>query len=125
MKPFSEYSAEELAMERLFIRWVVVPEDAPIRAFWEKWLEKFPEKRETVRTAAQLVRGASDWRSPNALSGEEVNSIWGRIRSSIGQVNEEPLDSRMKILKIRMLYYKWHILIAAVVILLILARLFS
>lgn len=110
MKPFSEYSAEELAMERLFIRWVKYPEDPPFRSYWEGWLKKFPEMRDTVNEAAELVRMSSDWQFKNSLSPEEVNSIWGRIRSSIGQVREmESFGTRMQILKIRALYYRWYL----------------
>lgn len=82
MKPFSELSAEELAMENLFIRWVRFPDDPPIRSFWENWILKYPSQKDTVARARELVLIASDWR-PDSLSGQEVNSIWGRIMSSL------------------------------------------
>ncbi len=108
MKPFSKYSAEELAMEHLFIRWVRFPNDAPIRSFWEGWLKKFPEMHDTVKTAAELVETASDWEiSP--LAPEETTSIWFRIRTSIGQVSElEPMQSKLQLVRIWLLYYKWY-----------------
>lgn len=111
-------------MERLFIRWVKFPEDAPIRSFWEKWLEKFPEMRETVDSASELVRISSGWQPRQQLSPEEVNSIWGRIRSSIGQIGQvkemEPLQSRLQILQIRLLYYKWYVIISVAFVILVL-----
>jgi hypothetical protein len=82
MKPFSELSAEELAMENLFIRWVRFPDDPPIRSFWENWILKYPAQKDTVARARELVLIASDW-NPNGLSNQEVNSIWGRIMSSL------------------------------------------
>jgi len=82
MKPFSELSAEELAMENLFIRWVRFPDDPPIRSFWENWILKYPAQKDTVAKARELVLIASDWK-PDSLSGQEVNSIWGRIMSSL------------------------------------------
>lgn len=82
MKPFSELSAEELAMENLFIRWVRFPDDPPIRSFWENWILKYPAQKDTVAKARELVLIASDWR-PDSLSGQEVNSIWGRIMNSL------------------------------------------
>lgn len=98
-------------MERLFIRWIKYPNDAPIRSFWENWLKKFPDMQETVELAAELVRRASDWPGDSGLSSEDVNSLWGRIRTSIGQVKEmEPLQSRIDILKIRLLYYRWYVI---------------
>lgn len=82
MKPFSELSAEELAMENLFIRWVRFPDDPPIRSFWENWILKYPAQKDTVAKARELVLIASDWK-PDGLSGQDVNSIWGRIMSSL------------------------------------------
>ncbi|NIJ53592.1 hypothetical protein [Dyadobacter arcticus] len=82
MKPFSELSAEELAMENLFIRWVRFPDDPPIRSFWENWILKYPSRKETVDRARELVLSASDWKL-ETLSNQDVNSLWGRIRSSL------------------------------------------
>ena len=87
MKPFSELSAEELAMENLFIRWVRFPDDAPIRSFWEGWIMKYPAMKDTVSKARELVLMASDWKQ-DALSNQEVNSIWGRIRNSLDMIKE-------------------------------------
>ncbi|CAG4999325.1 hypothetical protein DYBT9275_02202 [Dyadobacter sp. CECT 9275] len=87
MKPYSEYSAEELAMEKLFIRWVRFPDDPAIRTFWEGWILKNPSMKETVDKAKELVFIASDWK-PDALSGSEVNSLWGRIMSSLEMMSE-------------------------------------
>jgi hypothetical protein len=82
MKPFSELSAEELAMENLFIRWVRFPDDPPIRSFWENWILKYPSRKDTVDKARELVLMASEWKM-DSLSNQEVNSIWGRIRSTL------------------------------------------
>lgn len=87
MKPFSELSAEELAMENLFIRWVRFPDDPPIRTFWEGWIVKYPAMKDTVARARELVLLASDWKS-DSLSSQEVNSIWGRIRNSLDIITE-------------------------------------
>nr|WP_295927974.1 hypothetical protein [uncultured Dyadobacter sp.] len=92
MKPFSELSAEELAMENLFIRWVRFPDDPPIRSFWENWILKYPSQKDTVARARELVLIASDWR-PDSLSGQEVNSIWGRIMSSLDIMGDRDTTS--------------------------------
>ncbi|MBO9616179.1 MAG: hypothetical protein J7619_26025 [Dyadobacter sp.] len=91
MKPFSELSAEELAMENLFIRWVRFPDDPPIRSFWENWILKYPAQKDTVAKARELVLIASDWK-PDSLSSQDVNSIWGRIMSSLDIMGDR--DSR-------------------------------
>ncbi|QRR04129.1 hypothetical protein HWI92_10005 [Dyadobacter sandarakinus] len=82
MKPFSELSAEELAMENLFIRWVRFPDDPSVRSFWEGWINNYPSCKETVERARELVLLASDWK-PDTLTNQEVNSLWGRIRTSL------------------------------------------
>ena len=90
MKPFSELSAEELAMENLFIRWVRFPDDPPIRSFWESWILKYPAMKETVDNARELVLTASDWK-PETLTNQDINSIWDRIRSSLDmRTDREP-----------------------------------
>lgn len=90
MKPYSDYSAEELAMENLFIRWVRFPDDPSIGAFWENWIIKYPSMKATVDKARELVLTASDWK-PDSLSNQEVNSLWGRIRTSLDlMVESEP-----------------------------------
>lgn len=96
MKPYSDYSAEELAMENLFIRWVRFPDDPSIRTFWENWMIKYPLKKDIVEEARQLVLTASDWKM-DGLSSQEVNSVWGRIRSSLEIIGErEPNDVEVK-----------------------------
>ncbi|TLV03757.1 hypothetical protein [Dyadobacter luticola] len=93
MKPFSELSAEELAMENLFIRWVRFPDDPPIRSFWENWILKYPSRKDTVEKARELVLLASDWR-PDMLSSQDVNSLWGRIRNSLDMMGDR--DAKKK-----------------------------
>ncbi|SEI62311.1 hypothetical protein SAMN04487995_1707 [Dyadobacter koreensis] len=87
MKPYSEYSAEELAMENLFIRWVRFPNDPPIRSFWENWMTKYPNKKDTVEQARELVLITSEWKT-DTLSNQDVNSIWDRIRNSLEIIKE-------------------------------------
>ena len=93
MKPFSELSAEELAMENLFIRWVRFPDDPPIRSFWEGWIVKYPAMKDTVEKARELVLTASDWK-PETLSNQEVNTIWDRIRSSLEIISDREPNSK-------------------------------
>jgi len=93
MKPYSDYSAEELAMENLFIRWVRFPDDPSIGTFWENWMVKYPAKKDTIDKARELVLIASDWK-PDSLSNQEANSLWGRIRSSLDIISDpNPVDN--------------------------------
>lgn len=76
---------------------------------------------DTVIEARELVQMSSEWQFKNSLTNEEVHSLWGRIRSSIGQVSEiESFRTRWQILKIRLLYYRWYVVIAAALFLLLL-----
>ena len=96
MKPYSEYSAEELAMENLFIRWVRFPNDPPIRSFWENWMVKYPNKKDTIDKARELVLITSEWK-PETLSNQDVNSLWDRIRTSLEIIKDrEPSDSQQE-----------------------------
>ena len=61
MKTYSEYTAEELAMERLFIRWVRHPNDPKVADYWVDWVRKNPHQAETVESAKRLVDTVSDW----------------------------------------------------------------
>lgn len=88
MKPYSEFSAEELAMEKLFIRWVRFPEDPSMSNYWEGLVAENPVMKETVQTAKELVRQASDWK-PESISGQEANSLWERIRNSLDIITDK------------------------------------
>lgn len=109
MKPYSEYSAEELAMEHLFIRWVRNPNDPEIGMFWDGWVAKYPHMVPTVATAKVLVINASEI-NPDTMSGEEVNSLWNRIRSTIETFPEiQRLDSNVRNIAGKLFYLRWSI----------------
>lgn len=88
MKPYPEFSAEELAMEKLFIRWVRFPDDTSISNYWEGLIAENPLMKETVMIAKELVRQASDWK-PEPISGQEANSLWERIRNSLDIITDK------------------------------------
>lgn len=81
-KPYATYTAEELALDALFVRWVQYPDDDEVTAHWQGWLAQHPHRAETVETAQRLVQTASLPSAP-ALPGDEVSSVWGRIRQSL------------------------------------------
>lgn len=81
-KPYSAYSAEEFALDDLFVRWVQHPDDEEVGAYWQSWLAKHPHCFETVDTARNLILTGSRSALP-ALSSDEISSVWGRIRESL------------------------------------------
>lgn len=81
-KPYSAYSAEELALDDLFVRWVQHPDDEEVVAYWQGWLSNHPHRTDIVETARELINTGS--RSASlALSPDEISSVWGRIRVSL------------------------------------------
>lgn len=118
MKAYSEYSAEELAMENLFIRWVRFPEDPSIKVFWENWVLKYPSMSDTVEEARMLVLNATET-NVEPLNTGEVNSLWGRIRSSLDIIGDtDSPDSHIGIVEKRTSREMIMILSIAVVIIL-------
>lgn len=109
MKPYTQYTAEELAVENLFIRWVKCPTDASLSAYWENWVKKFPEKQQTVTIARQLVQEASK-EPDDSLANDEVKSLWERIKVSVESLPEiKPVDIELQAISIDYSYYKWFI----------------
>ncbi|MFD1144323.1 FecR family protein [Larkinella insperata] len=116
MKHFSAYTAEELAADELFIRWVQHPDDAEVSAYWEGWLAYHPYKEDTVALARELVHLASNPGS-QPLEGEEVVSLWGRIRSSIQEMPElQPLQPEIQTWVTNWYIFRWVSAAAAIVL---------
>lgn len=81
-KPYSAYTAEEFALDDLFVRWVQHPDDEEVVAYWQIWLSQNGQCVDTVETARELILTAS--RSAGlSLSTDEVSSVWNRIRESL------------------------------------------
>ena len=81
-KPYAHYTAEELALDDLFVRWVQHPSDEEVVAYWQVWLSHNPDCVETIEAARAIIRTTSLPTRPS-LSGDEVSSVWGRIRESL------------------------------------------
>ena len=81
-KPYAAYSAEDFALDDLFVRWVQHPSDEEVTAFWEQWLHNHPDRYETVTMARKIIRAGGQSRLP-ALTTDEISTVWGRIRESL------------------------------------------
>jgi ferric-dicitrate binding protein FerR (iron transport regulator) len=81
-KPYTAYTAEEFALDDLFVRWVQYPDDEEVAAFWQGWLTNNLDCIDTVETAQTLVLEASQSRVGD-LESDEISSLWGRIRVSL------------------------------------------
>ncbi|WP_420150262.1 FecR family protein [Spirosoma sp.] len=91
-KPYSAYTAEDFALDDLFVRWVQHPDDEEVAAYWENWLTNHPYRSQIIETARDIILTASQPASP-ALSSDEISSVWGRIRVSLqGMEDIRPLQ---------------------------------
>lgn len=105
MKPYLTYSAEDLACDEDFLRWIKYPGNHPeLDAFWKKWLQQHPYKQEVVEEARYLVLAviAEDQYFPGEIKQQE---LWNRIQLTAG------LHSSDKILP---LWRRWYGMTAAV-----------
>lgn len=73
-KNYNSYSAEKLAQDPAFIRWVLEGKGGPS---WESWLSKNPEKQALIEEAKQLVLPLSF--SQKRMSVQQKAELWSRI----------------------------------------------
>lgn len=81
-KLYSVYTAEEFALDDLFVRWVQHPDDEEVAAYWQSWLAQNPHQQGTVDLARALVQTGSQSALPS-LRSDEIASVWSRIRESL------------------------------------------
>ncbi|QJW88640.1 FecR domain-containing protein [Spirosoma taeanense] len=95
-KPYSAYSAEEFALDDLFVRWVKHPDDEEVVAYWHLWLTNNPHCNQTVELARKIIQTAAQPSLP-ALSSDEVSTLWGRIRVSLQTMEDvRPLQPNVR-----------------------------
>lgn len=82
LKSYAAYSAEEFALDDLFVRWVQYPADDEVAVFWQQWLASNPQQTETVLVAKQIIR-AGGQPLVSALTTDELSTVWGRILESL------------------------------------------
>ena len=78
------YDATALAADDRFIRWV---RDGQDREQWESWLQRHPEREETVAEARRLVERIRFDRPAGATDRE---ALWSRIRTSVREAETAP-----------------------------------
>lgn len=82
MKPYHNYTAEDLACDEDFLNWIKHPDSYPhLESFWKQWLSEHPDKREVVEEARYLVLTvlAEDQFFPGTIKQKDV---WSRIQRS-------------------------------------------
>jgi transmembrane sensor len=82
MKPYSNYSAEELLCDDDFLKWVKYPDRYPhLKKFWENWLCENEQKREVVEQARCMILAIAT-ENEYVLSQGRVADIWKKIERS-------------------------------------------
>ena len=70
MKDYARFSAEELATDDDFIRWVKYANRYPeLDRFWKNWLEQHPHRKEEVEEARLMIRAILE--EPQHIPGHE------------------------------------------------------
>ncbi|ARK10699.1 FecR family protein [Fibrivirga algicola] len=88
MKPYAQYTANELAADDLFIRWVQHPEDDEVAAYWQGLELQQPQLRVRFRDARQLVQDMTQALTLNSLKQDEMATVWARIRGSLQDMED-------------------------------------
>lgn len=88
MKPYALYTAEELAIDDLFIRWVQCPHDEEVDAFWRQLLGQHPHLAFRFDEARSLVLRLSQSLALPTLRTDESATLWRRIRGSLQDLED-------------------------------------
>lgn len=88
MKPYALYTAEELAADDLFVRWVQHPYDEEVAAFWQQLLNQQPRLSARFSEARSLVMRAGSSLALPALLPDESDTLWRRIRGSLQDMED-------------------------------------
>ncbi|AQG79890.1 FecR family protein [Spirosoma montaniterrae] len=78
--PFASW--QDLVTNDNFRRWVLKP-DAESSAYWEAYLQQYPNQAETVRQAEQVVRQLAQATAPAYADTAEEQLVWQRIRQEL------------------------------------------
>ena len=78
---YKDYDLEHFLMDEFFIQWVKFPDENNCH-FWEKWLREFPEKRDTVMEAAELIRGIQYAKTSPFIDTLYIETYENIVRSS-------------------------------------------
>jgi transmembrane sensor len=82
---YKQYSVEDFVLDERFRKWVIDP-DRDSHIFWTQWLDKHPQKAETVAHAIELLRQLPV--QQNSLSEQQISSIIEAIEKSIDRWEE-------------------------------------
>lgn len=83
---YSNYSAEDFALDDSFKKWVLNPDDETI-LFWNRWLENNSHRKEDIHRAVQLVKLAG-LRTDNEMTIAFLD-VWEKIKENAEQQTQQ------------------------------------
>ena len=104
---YSNYSAEDLALDNSFRKWVLNPDDETIQ-FWNRWLDSNPHRKGDIHRAAQLVKLAG-LRTDNEMTIAFLD-VWEKIKVNAEQPAQQQTHGTRN-------YRAWAAAIAAIAVL--------
>jgi transmembrane sensor len=82
---YSRYILSDFLEDAFFTKWVMRP-DAESDAFWNAFMENYPEKRTIIKQAAAVI---TTYRSQNQFNNEaHKQQVWARINATL---KEQPI----------------------------------
>ncbi|MEQ9438712.1 MAG: FecR domain-containing protein [Cyclobacteriaceae bacterium] len=90
MKRYQTYTAKDFAMDESFQDWVLNA-DQEAKSFWEQWLVEYPEKREDVAKAKELVLLLAQ--EKNISRPQDEIEVWSKINQAL-QSSEKQLSNK-------------------------------
>lgn len=90
---YTQFNADDLAADDYFIEWVCSP-TPETNAFWNRFLNDYPERYYQVEEGRQLVIGLQTIQHLPAAA-EQVERIWGRIDETLSESRSVPLHRRL------------------------------
>jgi len=108
---YQHHTTWQLALDDDFVRWVKTP-DAGLNAFWEQFLQDYPEKAPTVQEARSLLLHYRFAQAP--VEPAVVERIWQQL-----ETQHDTIHSRPRLMVKRLIWY------AAASVLLVIAGLYS
>ena len=70
MKDYTDFEAEDFALDDSFLKWVKHPEITENTSFWKNWLQQHPHKLEEINEARRLIQAVTheeQFTSPRTL----------------------------------------------------------
>ena len=75
---YKHYTVEDFTMDSYFQKWVL-DSDAMTDSFWRQWLEKHPEKRETLAEAKRMIQLLASKKQVMKMSDADFEKTWQDI----------------------------------------------